>query len=111
MKRSEAIDEKDDKEGGGKDEEVHVKKKKLGLKAVQNAIAKSSGSKLSPKLQPGKKPKSNVALMKVFPNELEAQPEFEGFTEWLQTFDLYRGKQTEEMDFEDDGRVVGKFKV
>ena len=45
----------------------------------------------------------------VFPNELEAQREFEGFTEWLQTFDLYRGKQTEE-EFEDDGRVVGKFK-
>ena len=29
----------------------------------------------------------------VFPNELEAQREFEGFTEWLQTFELYRGKQ------------------
>ena len=40
---------------------------------------------------------------------MEAQREFEGFTEWLQTFELYRGKQTEE-EFEDDGRVVGKFK-
>ena len=39
------------------------------------------------------------------------QAEFSGFTEWLQTFDLYRGKQGEEEMFEDDSRVVGKFKV
>ena len=49
-------------------------------------------------------------LMKVLPNELENQPEFDGFTEWLQTFELYRGKQGVE-EFEDEGRVVGKFKV
>ena len=48
--------------------------------------------------------------MKVLPNELENQPEFDGFTEWLQTFELYRGKQGVE-EFEDEGRVVGKFKV
>ena len=36
----------------------------------------------------------NLPLIEqVFPNELEAQREFEGFTEWLQTFELYRGKQ------------------
>ena len=52
---------------------------------------------------------NSFAGSQVFPNELEAQREFEGFTEWLQTFELYRGKQTEE-EFEDDGRVVGKFK-
>ena len=46
----------------------------------------------------------------VFPNELESQPEFDGFSEWLQTFDLYRGKKSEE-DFEDENRVVGRFKV
>ena len=49
-------------------------------------------------------------MMKVLPNELENQPEFDGFTEWLQTFELYRGKQGVE-EFEDEGRVVGKFKV
>ena len=46
----------------------------------------------------------------MFPNELESQPEFDGFSEWLQTFDLYRGKKSEE-DFEDENRVVGRFKV
>ena len=30
--------------------------------------------------------------------------------EWSQTFDLYRGKQGDEELFEDDSRVVGKFK-
>ncbi len=53
---------------------------------------------------------SSVALMKVYPNELEAQGEFDGFTEWLQTFELYRGKHSD-VEFEDDGRAVGKFKV
>ena len=66
-------------------------------------------SSFSPKMQ-RKKSKASVAMMKVLPNELENQPEFDGFTEWLQTFELYRGKQGVE-EFEDEGRVVGKFKV
>ena len=49
-------------------------------------------------------------VLQVYPNELESQPEFEGFSEWLQTFDLYRGKKSEE-EFEDENRIVGKFKV
>ena len=52
----------------------------------------------------------NIVFFQVFPNELESQPEFEGFSEWLQTFDLYRGKKSEE-EFEDENRIVGKFKV
>ena len=36
--------------------------------------------------------------------------EFSGFREWLHTFDLYRGKKTGD-ELEDEGRVVGKFKV
>ncbi len=60
-------------------------KKSSGFRSMQSKF----GSKLSPKLQ-RKKPKPSVALMKVFPNELEQQKEFDGFTEWLQTFELYR---------------------
>ena len=48
--------------------------------------------------------------LKVIPNELESQAEFEGFSEWLDTFELYRGKKSEE-EFEDESRVVGKFKA
>ncbi len=54
--------------------------------------------------------RTSVALMKVYPNELEAQAEFDDFTEWLQTFELYRGKHSD-IEFEDEGRAVGKFKV
>ncbi|KAG7313636.1 hypothetical protein JYU34_000794 [Plutella xylostella] len=48
------------------------------------------------------------ALTKIYPHELEAVPEYEEFKEWLQPFELYRGKKTD--DSEDDNRVVGVFK-
>jgi len=38
------------------------------------------------------------------------QQEYNGFKEWLQTFELYRGKKTGD-DLEDESRVVGTFKV
>lgn len=47
---------------------------------------------------------------KVYRGELEAQPEFSGFKEWLHTFELYRGKKTGDAE-DDESRVVGKFKV
>ena len=46
----------------------------------------------------------------VFPNELESQDDYEGFTEWLNTFELFRGKKSED-EINNDNRVVGKFKV
>ena len=53
---------------------------------------------------------ASVCMPQVYPNELEAQPEFHGFSEWLHTFDLTRGKKTGETD-DDESRTVGKFKV
>jgi hypothetical protein len=41
---------------------------------------------------------------------LETQQEYNGFKEWLQTFELYRGKKTGD-DLEDESRVVGIFKA
>jgi hypothetical protein len=38
------------------------------------------------------------------------QLEYNGFKEWLQTFELYRGKKTGD-DMEDESRVVGTFKA
>ena len=49
-------------------------------------------------------------LYQIYPNELENQDEFEGFTEWLHTFELFRGKKSEE-EFNDESRIVGKFKA
>lgn len=46
----------------------------------------------------------------MYPNELEAQQEYNGFKEWLLTFDLLRGKKTGD-EAEDESRVVGVFKV
>ena len=46
----------------------------------------------------------------IFANELESQSEFNGFREWLHTFELFRGKKSGDID-DDDSRVVGKFKV
>ncbi|XP_046585626.1 otoferlin-like isoform X5 [Haliotis rubra] len=48
-------------------------------------------------------------IFEVFPNELENQSEYEGFREWLHTFELYRGKKTGDEEA-DESRVVGKFK-
>lgn len=54
---------------------------------------------------------SNYLNFQVFPNELEKQEEFEDFTDWLHTFELYRGKNTGAEGDTDESRIVGKFKV
>ena len=48
--------------------------------------------------------------VQVYDSELEALSEFNGFKEWLHTFELYRGKKTGDAE-DDESRVVGKFKV
>ena len=97
------------------------------LKTVSNAARTIRKSPKNPKKN--SKSKGRVALMKVkikilcyivfftdilnkkiYPNELESQDEFEGFTEWLHTFELFRGKKSEE-EFNDESRIVGKFKA
>ena len=85
-KETKSSDAEDDKP------EEPIKRKTGGFKGMQ----KTFGQKFSPKMQ-RKKSKASVAMMKVFPNELESQKEFDGFTEWLQTFELYRGKQVWEI--------------
>nr|CAD7258972.1 unnamed protein product [Timema shepardi] len=81
-------------------------KKKHTLKGA--ATAAKFVARLSPKSARRKKELS-TALMKIYPCELEMQPEYNGFKEWLLTFDLYRGKKTGD-DIEDETRVVGTFK-
>lgn len=80
-------------------------KKLFGLKSTANAAR--FVSKVSPK-HPYRR-LSKAALLKIYPNELEAQPEFEQFKEWLHTFELYRGKKTGD-EPEDESRIVGSFK-
>lgn len=52
----------------------------------------------------------STLYFQVYPTELEAIPQFNEFKEWLQSFELYRGKKTGDDD-EDDSRIVGLFKV
>lgn len=80
--------------------------KKRSLRGAATAVRLAA--RLSPRsLQ--KKQQDKFSLIKIFPTELEAQPEFEGFREWLHTFELYRGKKSLE-DGDDESRIVGKFK-
>nr|CAD7397051.1 unnamed protein product [Timema cristinae] len=81
-------------------------KKKHTMKGA--ATAAKFVARLSPKSARRKKELS-TALMKIYPCELEMQSEYNGFKEWLLTFDLYRGKKTGD-DIEDETRVVGTFK-
>lgn len=84
---------------------VNPTKKLFSLKSTSNAA--KFVSKLSPKHNARKSRKT--ALLKIYPNELEAQLEFEQFKEWLHTFELYRGKKTGD-ETEDESRIVGSFK-
>lgn len=84
---------------GGKDNE----KSKLAIKSSKIV------SRLSPKRQKVEKTKSSTALCQIYPRELEAQEEYDNFTEWLLSFPLYRGKKTGDST-EDESRTVGFFK-
>lgn len=46
--------------------------------------------------------------MQLFHQELENLPDFDGFHDWLSSFDLYRGKRGADFDAT---RCVGRFKV
>lgn len=81
-------------------------KMRIGLKGVKLV------TKLSPKhtkKEPIEIVKPNRALCQVYNSELESQPEYSNFKEWLLSFPLYRGKKTGDST-EDEHRTVGFFK-
>uniref|UniRef100_A0A8C9QDH4 Fer-1 like family member 6 n=1 Tax=Spermophilus dauricus TaxID=99837 RepID=A0A8C9QDH4_SPEDA len=59
-----------------------------------------------------KKPKDdtipNLAVLKIYEGDLES--EFNNFEDWVKTFELFRGKSTEDDHGLDGDRVIGKFK-
>ncbi|XP_055617396.1 otoferlin-like isoform X1 [Toxorhynchites rutilus septentrionalis] len=77
--------------------------KKLGVKTSKFV------AKLSPKTTPKKTFNPQTATCHIYPNELESQPEYKNFKEWLLSFPLYRGKKTGDST-EDENRIVGFFK-
>ncbi|KAM4864947.1 fer-1-like protein 6 [Thomomys bottae] len=50
----------------------------------------------------------NLAVLKIYDGDLES--EFDHFEDWVKTFELFRGKSTEEEQGLDGDRVIGKFK-
>ncbi|KAH9363614.1 hypothetical protein HPB48_004135 [Haemaphysalis longicornis] len=81
-------------------------KKRKTFKGASSAVR--FAQRLSPKTQRGRIPQDS--LIKIYQTELENVPEFNGFREWLHTFELYRGKRSGD-DLDDQNRVVGLFKV
>ncbi|KAG0439507.1 hypothetical protein HPB47_016617, partial [Ixodes persulcatus] len=80
-------------------------KKRKTLRGATSAVR--FAHKLSPKMQRVKA--AQEGLIKIYSTELENVPEFNGFREWLHTFELYRGKRSGD-DLDDQSRVVGLFK-
>ncbi|XP_077546879.1 ferlin family C2 domain-containing myoferlin misfire isoform X2 [Haemaphysalis longicornis] len=80
-------------------------KKRKTFKGASSAVR--FAQRLSPKTQRGRIPQDS--LIKIYQTELENVPEFNGFREWLHTFELYRGKRSGD-DLDDQNRVVGLFK-
>ncbi|XP_059972637.1 otoferlin isoform X1 [Mesoplodon densirostris] len=54
------------------------------------------------------KKKSKIDELKVYPKELES--EFDGFEDWLHTFNLLRGKTGDDDGATEEDRIVGRFK-
>ncbi|KAM5281278.1 fer-1-like protein 6 isoform 2-T2 [Ctenodactylus gundi] len=50
----------------------------------------------------------NLATLKIYDGDLESQ--FNNFEDWVKTFELFRGKSTEDDHGLDGDRVIGKFK-
>ncbi|XP_078395891.1 fer-1-like protein 6, partial [Cetorhinus maximus] len=59
-------------------------------------------------VEKAKMQKPGLATLQVYDRELE--DEFEHFSDWVQTFDLFRGKACEDDTSVNDERIAGKFK-
>lgn len=77
---------------------------------------KKSANKVSPKKNTNQSSgqsvnnKSDANLIQIYGTELESCPQFNGFKEYLQSFELYRGKRSAN-DQDDQSRLCGIFKV
>lgn len=81
-------------------------KKKFTLMSKSKIVQKISPKHTNNAEKVGNK---TTATCDIYINELEAQPEYNYFKEWLLTFPLYRGKKTGD-SAEDENRIVGFFK-
>jgi hypothetical protein len=85
-------------------------KKKFTLISKSKIVQKISPKHTASSSTMSKPDENNkIATCDIYPNELEAQMEYNYFKEWLLSFPLYRGKKTGDST-EDENRIVGYFK-
>ncbi|XP_023223426.1 otoferlin-like [Centruroides sculpturatus] len=82
-----------------------AERKRRTFKGTSTAVRLAA--RLSPKSQ--RKEAMNESQIKIYPCELESVTDFNGFKEWLHSFELFRGKRTGD-ELEDQNRIVGIFK-
>ncbi|KAM6214398.1 fer-1-like protein 6 [Rhynchocyon petersi] len=73
---------------------------------IEDSPKKKKDKILKKKLKEDEIP--NLAVLQVYDGDLES--EFNNFEDWVKTFELFRGKSTEEDHGLDGDRVIGKFK-
>ncbi|XP_072123386.1 fer-1-like protein 6 [Mobula birostris] len=79
-----------------------------GVFDVHDAFDDAGKRKKDESFHCGQMQNSSLATLEVYENELEKA--FDNFNDWVQTFDLFRGKVGEDDPSADDERIVGKFK-
>ncbi|XP_012578359.1 PREDICTED: fer-1-like protein 6 [Condylura cristata] len=88
------------------------KKDRTEKKSDDVVIDINDGPKKKKDKMPKKKVKEdeipNLASLQIYDGELES--EFNSFEDWVKTFELFRGKSTEDDHGFDGDRVIGKFK-
>jgi len=90
--------------------EIKITTNATNSSSNSNKIRKSSNKSLSPKRLNNKSILTQQKmLIKIYPHELELCPPFEGFKEYLQSYELYRGKRCGN-DSDDLSRLCGIFK-
>ncbi|XP_059528772.1 fer-1-like protein 6 isoform X2 [Myotis daubentonii] len=97
-----------------KEKERNLKEKKdnTGAKPDEVVVNIEDGPKKKKDKMLKKKPKEdeipNLAVLKIYDGDLES--EFNNFEDWVKTFELFRGKSSEDDHGLDGDRVIGKFK-
>ncbi|XP_045037617.2 fer-1-like protein 6 isoform X2 [Desmodus rotundus] len=97
-----------------KEKERNPKEKKGNTEAKPDDVAvnieespkKKKDKLLKKKVEEDEIP--NLAILKIYEGNLES--EFNNFEDWVKTFELFRGKSTEDDHGLDGDRVIGKFK-
>uniref|UniRef100_A0A8D2JGR3 Fer-1 like family member 6 n=1 Tax=Sciurus vulgaris TaxID=55149 RepID=A0A8D2JGR3_SCIVU len=95
------------KESNPKEKKGHTEAKPEEVVVdIEDGPRKKKDKLLKKKLKDDAVP--NLATLKIYEGDLES--EFNNFEDWVKTFELFRGKSTEDDHGLDGDRVIGKFK-